>query len=103
MAGNLGVSLSESYTRFYTKVEANVWHNPLISAFKKCEVTQSQVLEAIKNALHRTKSFNEIIIGLILSFHGYRVIPLPYKVNAKERFLLRKEAREKWVGNCDSS
>jgi len=100
MLGNLSASLSDSYVRFYTKVEANVWQNSLISGFEKRKETHSQVLDAIINALQGSKIFNNIVVGVILSFHDYRVMPLPYRVNAKNRFLLRKAAREKWMGRC---
>jgi len=100
MLGNLSASLSDSYVRFYTKVEANVWQNSQISVFEKRKETHSQVLEAIIKALQGTKIFNNIVVGVILSFHDYRVMPLPYRVNAKKRFLLRKAARENWMGRC---
>jgi len=98
--GNIGLRISNSYARFYTKVEANVWHNPQISPFEKRYVTESHVLDEIKNALQTNNIFNEIIVGLILSFHGYRAIPLTNKVNARDRLFMRKKAIEKWMGSC---
>jgi len=98
--GNIDVRLSPRYVRFYIDVESIVWYNPLISPFKKHKLTNSKVFEAIKNALMSSTILNEIIVGLILSFHGHRAIPLPYHVYAMERFFLRKEAREKSMGRC---
>jgi len=98
--GNIGLRLSNSYARFYSKIEANVWQNPWISPFEKRYVIESHVLDEIQNALQSNNIFNEIIIGVILSFHGYRAIPLTNRVNARDRLFMRKKAIEKWMGSC---
>jgi len=90
------VVLSDSYVRFFIKLETDVWQNLQIRTFEKEEVIMSMAYEAIKETVRSNEWVNdEKILGVILEFYGDSAIPVPYRVKARERFFLRKEGIEK--------
>jgi len=92
---NTVIILSESYIHFFTKMERLVWQDFHIPLPEKERVIMSEVNLAIKDAVLKNGHLNSRIAGLILCFYGKSAIRLPYSVNSRERFFLRKEGIEK--------
>jgi len=92
---SLEIVLNDSYIQFYTEIERHVWWDLNICRSEKEKVIISKAYEAIKDAVLKNGYFNRRVVGLILSYYGGYVIPLPYNVNARERFFLRKEGIKK--------
>jgi len=91
----LGIVLSDSYARFFTDIERLVWLDLNISPSEKERVIKSEAYGAIKDAVLKNGDFNNRVVGVIFSYYGGSVIPLPYCANARERFFLRKVGIEK--------
>jgi len=93
--GDTEVVLSESYVGFFTKIEGLVWQDLHVCRSEKEKVVMSKAYEAIKEAVLKNNYFMGSVVGVILSYYGESVIRLPYSLNARDRFLLRKEGIEK--------
>jgi len=92
---NTEIILSESYILFFTEIERLVWQDFRVPLPEKERAIMSEVNMAIKHAVLKNGYLNSRVAGMILCFWGKSAIRLPYSVNSRERFFLRKEGIEK--------
>jgi len=92
---NTEIVLSESYILFFTEIERLVWQDFNIPPPEKEMAIMSEVNMAIKDAVLQNGYLNSRVAGVILCFYGKSAIRVPYSVNSRERFFLRKDGIEK--------